>query len=326
MGKLTFKGDATMKKKKKKSSLHRSTSAQSAEQQHDQLDGWLTVPEQQLALGPIYITQPPTRISSQNTICVALQPTTNKIIPFTIQSASTSNSAAATAALLLNNDNDDLDLDQATIVEQDQQEQGPSDVHHVFVCTRVQDSSDKVTLRTATNKFLASDEIGTVSADREARGMQEEWTISPAASSSSSSSSSGSGSGFYTLKSSYGKYLSVDLVAGGKLELRADEDNEGETERWKIYMQGEYVSKARKALIQTTGVRAAVKAGHEGLTIVGDLGKAESEYISKYQGYGQGRVINSKEDVRDLKRAKKEGKLGEAMLERRMKLKSDRYC
>lgn len=41
----------------------------------------------------------------------------------------------------------------------------------------------------------------------------------------------------------------------------------------------------------------------------------------KYQARGQGRFVGSAEDAKDLKRARKEGKLGEAMLERRMKLK-----
>lgn len=41
----------------------------------------------------------------------------------------------------------------------------------------------------------------------------------------------------------------------------------------------------------------------------------------KFQARGQGRFVGSAEDSRDLKRARKEGRVGEAMLERRVKLK-----
>ena len=40
-----------------------------------------------------------------------------------------------------------------------------------------------------------------------------------------------------------------------------------------------------------------------------------------YQAWGAGRSVVSKEDKRDLKKAKKEGKLQEALLDRRAKLK-----
>ena len=43
---------------------------------------------------------------------------------------------------------------------------------------------------------------------------------------------------------------------------------------------------------------------------------------AKYQARGQGRLVTSAEDIRELKRAKKDGKLGEALLERRVKLKA----
>ncbi|GAA5973871.1 hypothetical protein JCM8115_006178, partial [Rhodotorula mucilaginosa] len=48
---------------------------------------------------------------------------------------------------------------------------------------------------------------------------------------------------------------------------------------------------------------------------------------SKYHHHATGAdAVGTAEDVRALKKARKEGKLAEAMLDRRMKLKSDRYC
>ncbi|KAK4703151.1 protein FRG1, partial [Phenoliferia sp. Uapishka_3] len=297
MGKLTFKGDAPVKKKHKKRKA-----AATQEEDDAEVDGWLVVPNADLALGPIYLTLPTTSLTPP--LCLALQPTTGKIYPYNLPKLDTS--------ALIGLDAEDLEA----VVEDESGggRNGPQDVHHVWVATRIPDTNDKITLRSATGKFLAADEIGVVSADREARGMQEEWTIAQA--------ESGSGTVF---KSAYGKMLSVDVVAGGKVELRADEETEGETERWKVWMQGEYLGKAKKALVERSGVKAAASA-HQGLVVVGDMGKAENEYIQKYQARGQGRLVSSVEDIKDLKRARNEGKLGEAMLERRVKLKSDRYC
>lgn len=41
----------------------------------------------------------------------------------------------------------------------------------------------------------------------------------------------------------------------------------------------------------------------------------------RYQARGMRKYVGTEEDSRDLKKAKKEGKLSEAMLDRRMKLK-----
>jgi protein FRG1 len=142
------------------------------------------------------------------------------------------------------------------------EEEGPSDVHHVFVCTRIPDTNDKVTFRSGTQKFLAADEYGAVTADREARGLQEEWTLEET-----------QVPGRLAVKSSYGKFLSVDVVAGGKVELRADADEEGEGERWKVLMQGEFVSKAKQQFNARNGIKT--RDSGDGLTIVTDLAGAE---------------------------------------------------
>ncbi|KAI5479658.1 actin-bundling protein [Pseudohyphozyma bogoriensis] len=320
MGKLTFKGDAPVKKKKKSHSRPKTT-----EEETSALTGWLPIPSPALALGPLYITLTSSHLPTP--VALALQPTTGKIYPFAIPTTS----AAKLEALKATHRDAiaDLDAEDLEALVDDPAlgggvDEGPQDVHHVFVCTRIPDSQNKVTFRSATNRYLASDELGVVSAASEARGFQEEWSIE--------SPESGSGSGVVVIKSAYGKMLSADVVAGGKVELRADEENEGDGERWKVWMQGEYVEKARKQLEEREGVKGAGKIGGssarggDGLTIVGDLKSAEMDNIKKYQARGQGRTVDVGGDDRDLKRARKDGKLGEAMLERRVKLKSDRYC
>ncbi|GAA5905368.1 hypothetical protein JCM5296_003697 [Sporobolomyces johnsonii] len=316
---LKFKGDKPVKKKKSK--LRLTAHSTSAEDEH--LEGWLPAPSPSLLLGPSYLTLPATELTPA--LCIALQPTTGKVYPFILPTASSSSSHAiastssASAAHLATLDPDELDalVDDPSLtsgVDLLSAHTEPTDVYHVWVCTRIPDTNDKVTLRSGSGKFLAADELGAVTAEREARGPQEEWTLEAA---------STGGKGAFVLKSLYGKYLSVDVVAGGKVELRADEEHEGETERWRIYMQGEFVAKAKKQFNERNGIKTRPD---NGLTFVGDLAGAEASNIRKYQARGGGEFVGSAEDIRELKRARKEGKLAEAMLDRRAKLKSDRYC
>ncbi|KAK4058777.1 hypothetical protein OIO90_000223 [Microbotryomycetes sp. JL221] len=318
---LHFKGDGPKTKKKRK---HRSDGSRHDQdgQQEDDVNGWITVPTSTLALGPLYITMGSNSVTTSST-CVALQPTTGKVYAHVLansnQGASSSSTTveqqAAKHALELGLEADELD---AVVVDTNDvtgsstsvESQGPSDVNHVWVCTRVPDSDDKVTLRSGSGKFLAADELGQVTADREARGQQEEFSLED----------SQQGHGKCVLRSSYGKLLSIDVVAGGKVELRCDAETETDTERWRVFMQGEYLTKAKKALLDKKGVKEHLRS-RDGLTIVNDVGKMENELISKFQARGAGRFVGTSEDKRDLKRAKKEGKLGEAMLDRRVKLK-----
>lgn len=263
-----FKGDP-IKKKKKSSSASKSKHHESTTE--DNIDGWIPIPMSGLTLGPIYFTLSSTSISAP--LCIALQPTTGKVYPYVLPtpSASSSKDAIASSSALLTLDPDDLEA----IVETPSLpgSEGPTDVHHVWVCTRIPDSENKVTFRSATYKFLASDEFGIVTADREARGFQEEWAIED----------NSSGVRGVLIRSAYGKLLSVDVVAGGKLELRADGDEEvpGETEVWTVWMQGEYLTKAKKALLERSGVKANTTIKEDdGLTFVGDLASAEIDSMS----------------------------------------------
>lgn len=224
----------------------------------------MLVPCAALTLGPTYLTLPSTSLTQQP-ICLALQPTTGKIYPFPIPPSTTSSSTAtlaASAAAGLQLESEDLEA----IVEAEAGSEGPSDVNHVWVCTRIPDTMNTVTFRSGSGKFLAVDELGVVSAEREARGVQEEFTLEEA-----------TGGKGVVVKSSYGKFLSVDVLAGGKMEVRADETEEGETERWRLWMQGEFLGKAKKQLMERSGVKAAV--ANDGLTIVGDVGAAEKDLM-----------------------------------------------
>jgi len=177
------------------------------------------------------------------------------------------------------------------------------DVSQVWVITRVSGSAT-INIRTGTGegKFLSCDAHGIVSADRDARGPQEEWTpvLLP--------------DGMTAFMNVYEKYLGVDEVAGGTLQLRGDSEEVGFAERFWVKIQNKYKKEAHEE----------EKKRKEGMSAPPKVDEAGTN--RQFQTWGAGRSVVSKEDKKELKKAAQEGRLSEAMLDRRAKLKSDRFC
>lgn len=57
-----------------------------------------------------------------------------------------------------------------------------------------------------------------------------------------------------------------------------------------------------------------------------DLDQVELNYVKKFQKFQDKKIKLCKEDTKDLKKAKETGKLHESLLDRRSKMKADRYC
>ncbi|KAG0237725.1 hypothetical protein BGW42_000131 [Actinomortierella wolfii] len=202
-------------------------------------------------------------------------------------------------------DNDDNDNHGVTTLDT----AAPTTIYQVFVAARIPGSSDRFSLKTHANKYLSSDKFGVVTATAEAIGMQEEWTIVLR-------------DDGLALQNHYGKFLSVDEVAStsasssSKFQIRADSDVIGFCESFTAKIQARFRQKAAEA--------ARKKKSEED-----DDGNEESlEYqqTRKYQTWSHGKVIVSDRNAQELKRAKMEGRLNEALLDRREKVKSDRYC
>jgi len=274
--KLKFKGEKTKKKRRREDGDEGSSSSRRRRKDDDESPETWVLPESANEIrGPTFIMHP----SDPSPICITYDSTRGRII-------------------LHSMDKDRPDGQESVSIL----ERTPAEVSQVWVTTRVA-GSPTINLRTGTGegKFLSCDKHGLVSADREARGPQEEWTpvVFP--------------DGMVAFQNVYEKYLGVDEVAGGAIALRGDSEEVGFAERFWVKIQSKYKREAHEEEKKKEGV-------------LEDMKMDEADRNKMFQAWGAGRSIVSVEDKKELKRARKEGRLAEALLDRRAKLKSDRFC
>ncbi|KAI0928689.1 hypothetical protein AcW1_005866 [Taiwanofungus camphoratus] len=274
--KLKFKGEKTKKKRKREDGEEGSSRRRRRDDDDESPETWV-LPENPTEIrGPTFIMHP----SDPSPICVTYDSTRGRIVLHSVDKDKTELAQEPTSIL----------------------ERVPAEVSQVWVTTRVAGSST-INLRTGTGegKFLSCDKHGLVSADREARGPQEEWTpvVLP--------------DGMVAFMNVYEKYLGVDEVAGGSIALRGDSEEVGFAERFWVKIQSKYKKEAHEEEKKKEGTL--------------DDSKIDEVSANKiYQAWGAGRSIVSAKDKKELKHARKEGRLAEALLDRRSKLKSDRFC
>ncbi|THU87240.1 actin-crosslinking protein [Dendrothele bispora CBS 962.96] len=280
--KLKFKGEKTKKRRKREEDGDEDAAVpkRTRQRKEDDVDPetWV-LPENPMEIrGPTFIYHP----SDPSPISLNFNSTTNRVVLHA------------------------LDKDKSEVNEEVRLiDRTPADVAQVWVVTRVA-GSPTINLRSGTGegKFLSCDAHGIVSADRDARGPQEEWTpvVLP--------------DGMIAFMNIYEKYLSVDEVAGGSLQLRGDSENVGFGERFWVKIQNKYKKEAHEE-----EKKKSLKEGMVGTSRIDEAGTNRL-----HQAWGAGRSVVSSQDKRELKQAKKEGRLQEALLDRRAKLKSDRFC
>lgn len=108
----------------------------------------------------------------------------------------------------------------------------PTIMQQVFVGSRIVGSTDAFTLKSANGKYLSSDKFGVVQCNSEAIGGQEEWK--PSASEAG-----------FSFQNVHGKFLMVDEIAGGGVRIRADADDVGFCETFRVYCQSRFKYKPK---------------------------------------------------------------------------------
>lgn len=224
--KLTFKGDKPKKKRKREDGEAGSSKNSRRKDDNEDPETWLLPENPSEIRGPTFIMHP----SDPFPISINFNSTTNRIVIYSFDKEQLEEDTGPPSLLY----------------------RTPTDVSQVWVTTRVAGSST-VNLRTGTGegKFLSCDTHGIVSADRDARGPQEEWTpvVLP--------------DGMVAFMNVYEKYLSVDETAGGVIQLRGDSDEVGFRERFWVKIQSKYKKEAHEEERKKEGVAEKPKINEE---------------------------------------------------------------
>jgi protein FRG1 len=190
----------------------------------------------------------------------------------------------------------------------------PNDVHQVFVFQPLpgfETGNSKWFIKSAEGKYLSADKYGSVACNKSAVGETEQWELIIIPESRK-----------VALKSIWGFFLKVNQPQqcnpNGTWILRCDSDSIGFCESFVCKVQAETVATILKK-------RRKESHGRTQAPVDEISGDQEGELLKKYQSWGGGRTISPSEKS-TLRQAKLEGKMGEALLDRRSKMKSDKYC
>lgn len=197
--------------------------------------GWVQLLAQDDLFGPSFITAKALLDGREQHIALASNPINHKAYPFPLTEGQTA------------------------------EEGEPTTVDTIWRCARIPESDDKVTFKSAQDRYLAVDQVGEVTAEREARGATEEFLLERL---------EDKGKGAFAVRSAaWGKYLSIDEIVGGKLALRCDAETVGDDEIWYIKMQAEFLGKMEEEKRK----RQRQMQPDDGLVIIGDLRAAEAD-------------------------------------------------
>jgi len=185
-----------------------------------------------------------------------------------------------------------LDDGSFTLGAMHEEGQGP-DPEEVHVAIRINDT--KVALKSGFNKYLTVQKNGEVAGISDAVGAMEQ--LEPIFQ-----------DGKLALLGANNKFLTIDEESE---TLECTKVKAGSSEMIKIRSCAEREEDKEKFVIEEER---------------GKIGQVELNYVKKFQKFQDHKIRLNMDDRTDLVKAKNEGTLHEALLDRRSKMKADRYC
>ncbi|XP_026749004.1 protein FRG1 homolog [Galleria mellonella] len=204
---------------------------------------------------------------------------------------------------------------------------------------KIEDVTGSISIEFGNNTYISALDnglftIGAPHGDGEGPSPEEIFTAFPA------------GENKFALKSGYGKYLGVskDGVVIGR------SDAVGPMEQWEpVWQDGKTailssLNKFMSVNSEDSVVAENSMAGEQEFCSIrsnksrevnkvvipeeeqGDLAEVEVNYVKKFQKFQDKKLRVNDGSVSELKRAKLDGNLHETLLDRRSKMKADRYC
>ncbi|KAF8254088.1 actin-crosslinking protein [Wilcoxina mikolae CBS 423.85] len=174
----------------------------------------------------------------------------------------------------------------------------PSDVQQVWVCARVYGSTTKFTLKSHLGRYLSVDKHGVLSATREAISPEEEFTPVRAE----------LGGGRWAWQTVREKFIGVEEGGKGTV-VRGDREEIGFCETWMVRLQ-----KRNKVRVKAGGGGTAGEGGMKD--------RVTRRELEELAG-----VKLENEQVKMLRKARREGGFHEALLNVRVKLgKHDKFA
>lgn len=177
------------------------------------------------------------------------------------------------------------------MVEDAPQTAEPHLVSQVWIATRVVGSEGDFTFKGHHGRYLGCDKFGVFEAAREAMGTEETFRLEPA-----------EREGMFDVRTGRGTFLSVDQDKS-PLEVRGDAEEIGESSHVRVRMQARF--KPKHKVEKAEKVRAKISRK-----------ELEDEV---------GRRLED-EEVKRLKKARREGNYHEAMLDVKVKGKHDKFA
>ncbi|KAI9656497.1 MAG: hypothetical protein M1821_004704 [Bathelium mastoideum] len=177
------------------------------------------------------------------------------------------------------------------MIEGDPSSAEPHDVRQVWIANRIA-GMESFSLKGHHGKYLGCDKFGILSATHEAANAEDSFTIIPCP----------EGPGFLALQTARDKFLSVDEDKASP-EIRGDAETIGFTSTFRIRMQARFKPKLKVAKEE----------------------KAKGKISRKELEEAAGRKLDDQE-VKRLKRARREGNYHEAILDVKVKGKHDKYA